>query len=148
MAQTPAPARPPRGIRNNNPGNLNFVHQKGAILEPGPNARFARFPTPEAGLAALRDQLCRYITRDGIDTVSGIISKWAPPSENNTTAYIRGVAHSLNVEPDTNLGAPTPRLLTSLMNAIIRFENGQNPYGPLVAQVASDLPQTSSTAMA
>ena len=128
----------PRGIRNNNPGNLNFVHQPGAVLEPGPNARFARFPTAEAGLAALRDQLRRYILRDGIDTVAGIIGKWAPPTENNTAAYIRGVAHALGVEPDTRLGPPSPRLLTGLMNAIIRFENGQNPYGPLVARVAED----------
>lgn len=131
----------PRGIRNNNPGNLNFAHQKGAVLEPGPNARFARFPTPEAGLEALRDQLIRYITRDKIDTVTGIISKWAPPTENNTAAYIRGVAHSLGVEPDTRLGPPSPRLLTGLMNAIIRFENGQNPYGSLVARVAGGMPR-------
>ncbi|END42859.1 lytic transglycosylase domain-containing protein [Escherichia coli] len=34
-----------RGIRNNNPGNLNFAGQKGATLESGPNARFASFPT-------------------------------------------------------------------------------------------------------
>ena len=132
----------PRGIRNNNPGNLNFVHQPGAVLEPGPNARFARFPTAEAGLEALRDQLCRYITRDGIDTVAGIISKWAPPTENDTAAYIRGVAHSLGVEPATRLGQPIPRLISGLMNAIIRFENGQNPYGSLVLQVAGNIPSS------
>ena len=132
----------PRGIRNNNPGNLNFAHQPGAVLEPGPNARFARFPTAEAGLAALRDQLCRYITRDSIDTVAGIISKWAPPTENDTAAYIRGVAHSLGIEPNTRLGQPTPRLLTGLMNAIIRFENGQNPYGSLVTRVAENIPSS------
>lgn len=131
---------PPRGIRNNNPGNLNFAHQAGAVLEPGPNARFARFPTAEAGLEALRDQLTRYIVRDGIDTVAGIISKWAPPSENNTAAYIRGVAHALGAEPDDRLGQPNPKLIAGLMSAIIRFENGQNPYGSLVTQVANEMP--------
>ena len=130
----------PRGIRNNNPGNLNFAHQAGAVLEPGPNARFARFPTAEAGLEALRDQLIRYIVRDGIDTVAGIISKWAPPSENNTAAYIRGVAHALGAEPDDRLGQPNPKLIAGLMSAIIRFENGQNPYGSLVTQVANEMP--------
>ncbi|WP_077396398.1 structural protein P5 [Bombella intestini] len=133
---------PPRGIRNNNPGNLNFAHQAGAVLEPGPNARFARFPTAEAGLEALRDQLTRYIVRDGIDTVAGIISKWAPPTENNTAAYIRGVAHALGTEPDDRLGQPNPRLIESMMNAIILFENGQNPYGDLVTQVANEMPPT------
>ena len=136
----------PRGIRNNNPGNLNFAHQAGAVLEPGPNARFARFPTAEAGLEALRDQLTRYIVRDGIDTVTGIISKWAPPTENNTAAYIRGVAHALGAEPDDKLGQPNPKLIAGLMSAIIRFENGQNPYGSLVTQVASDLPPSGAMA--
>ena len=134
----------PRGIRNNNPGNLNFAGQKGAVLEPGPNARFARFPTPEAGLEALRNQLCRYIVRDGIDTVAGIIGKWAPPCENDTAAYIRSVARSLNVTSDAKLGPPTPALLAKLMNAIIRFENGQNPYGPLVARIAGQSPTPSA----
>ena len=138
----------PRGIRNNNPGNLNFAHQPCAVLEPGPNARFARFSTPEDGLAALRDQLCRYILKDGIDTVMSIISKWAPPTENDTAAYIQGVAHSLNVEPDAQLGQPTPHLISGLMNAIIRFENGQNPYGRLVEQVAASSPSSHHDATA
>lgn len=132
--------RRPHGIRNNNPGNLNFAHQTGAVLEPGPNARFARFPTQEAGLAALRDQLLLYNRRDGLDTVAGIISKWAPPTENNTTSYIRGVAHALGVRPFQAIGPFTPSVLAGLMNAIIQFENGQNPYGPLVARVAGARP--------
>ena len=139
MAQIPD--RRPRGIRNNNPGNLNFAHQKGAVLEPGPNARFARFPTPEAGLAALRDQLLLYNRRDGLDTVASVIARWAPPSENNTTAYVRGVAHALGVRPFQPLGPFTPNVLAGLLNAIIQFENGQNPYGPLVARVAGVPPE-------
>ena len=141
----------PRGIRNNNPGNLNFAHQPCAVLEParpGITPRFARFSTPEDGLTALRDQLCRYILKDGIDTVMSIISKWAPPTENDTAAYIQGVAHSLNVEPDAQLGQPTPHLISGLMNAIIRFENGQNPYGRLVEQVAASSPSSHHDATA
>ena len=144
MAQTSA--RPPRGIRNNNPGNLNFAHQKGAVLEPGPNARFARFPTPEAGLDALRDQLCLFMGRDKLRTVDAIIAKWAPPNENDTSAYAQFVAKKIGVKASAALGPATPPLIGKMMAAITEYENGQNPYGPLIAQVASNLPASGATA--
>ena len=78
-----------RGIRNNNPGNLNYVGQAGTHLEKGVHPRFAVFATPEAGLMALRGQLLRYNQRDGLDTAKGIISKWAPPTENDTPATLK-----------------------------------------------------------
>lgn len=125
-----------RGIRNNNPGNLNYVGQAGAHKEPGPHGRFAVFATPEAGLMALRGQLLRYNQRDGLDTVKEIISKWAPPTENDTASYIEGVSHALGVTPDQKLGPFTPQLVAGLMRAIILMENGKNPYGSLVDKVA------------
>ncbi len=125
-----------RGIRNNNPGNLNYVGQAGAHLEKGVHPRFAVFATPEAGLMALRGQLLRYNQRDGLDTVAGIIGKWAPPSENDTASYIEGVSHALGVTPDQKLGPFTPHLVAGLMRAIILMENGKNPYGPLIDRVA------------
>ncbi|MUG90127.1 structural protein P5 [Bombella sp. ESL0385] len=126
-----------RGIRNNNPGNLDFVGQAGAHLEQGVHPRFAAFNTPEAGLIALRGQLLRYNQHDGLDTVKDIISKWAPPTENDTAAYINGVSHALGVTPDQKLGPFTPQLVAGLMRAIIFIENGKNPYGPLVDKVAA-----------
>lgn len=123
----------PRGIRNNNPGNLNFAHQTGAVLEPGPNARFAKFRTPSAGIAALKEQLLRYQS-EGISSVRGFISKWAPPNENDTTAYIQAVSQAMGVTPDAKISLNSPGLLAGLMNAIIKFENGINPYRHLVAQ--------------
>lgn len=125
-----------RGIRNNNPGNLNYVGQAGAHKEPGPHGRFAVFATPEAGLMALRGQLLRYNQRDGLDTVKEIISKWAPPTENDTASYIEGVSHALGVTLDQKLGPFTPHLVAGLMRAIILMENGKNPYGSMVDKVA------------
>ncbi|GBQ07856.1 structural protein P5 [Saccharibacter floricola] len=126
----------PRGIRNNNPGNLNYVGQAGAHNEQGDHGRFAVFSTAEAGLMALRGQLLRYHQRDGLDSISAIISKWAPPAENNTHEYIEGVAHALGVSPDTPLGNFSPHLMAGLMQAIIMMENGKNPHGSLIYQVA------------
>lgn len=117
----------PRGIRNNNPGNLNYVGQAGAIREAGPNGRFAVFQTAEEGLQALAHQLRLYAQR-GINSVRAIISKFAPPSENNTQAYINSVSKGLGVDANASLDLNDPRVVQGLMNAIIHVENGKNPY--------------------
>lgn len=129
----------PRGIRNNNPGNLNFVGQKGAHREPGPNGRFAVFPTAEDGLRALRDQLIRYYHRDGLTSVAAMIGKWAPPSDgNDTSAYARTVAARLHIGVHDALPALTPARLATLIHAIISVENGQDPYGKTVEAIVHD----------
>ena len=132
----------PRGIRNNNPGNINFANQKGAVLEPKtdsvPSPRFACFKDPKDGLRCLRDQLIRYYDHYQLHTVKGMISRWAPTSENNTASYIAGVAHSVGVEEDDTIHEMTPTIMTGLMNAIIRYENGMNPYGETVSDIARE----------
>ncbi|WP_339053365.1 lytic transglycosylase catalytic [Arsenophonus endosymbiont of Crataerina pallida] len=116
----------PRGIRNNNPGNLNFVGQRGAVRE-SPNGRFAKFNTAFEGLQALSSQLNRYAER-GLNTVEKIISTWAPASENNTRAYIDKISGKLGVSPDTVLNLSNPTVMTSLMSGIVEHENGRQPY--------------------
>ncbi|WP_407059274.1 hypothetical protein ACJBUE_20410 (plasmid) [Ralstonia syzygii subsp. celebesensis] len=120
-------ARQPRGIRNNNPGNLNYVGQAGATREAGPNGRFAVFQTAEEGLQALARQLRLYAQR-GINSVRAIISKFAPASENDTQGYIASVSRRMGVDAGAALDLNDPRVTQGLMDAIIRVENGRNPY--------------------
>jgi len=126
-ASIPASPNAPRGIRNNNPGNLNYVGQTGATKEAGPNGRFAVFQSAEEGLQALAHQLRLYGQR-GINSVRAIISKFAPASENNTQAYIGSVSKGLGTDANAALNMNDPRVLQSLMGAIIKVENGRNPY--------------------
>lgn len=126
----------PRGIRNNNPGNLNYAGQAGATREGGPNGRFAVFQSAEEGLRALGNQLRLYSNR-GINSVRAIISKFAPASENNTQAYINSVSSGLGVGSDASLNLNDPRVLQSLMGAIIKVENGKNPYSAEMIAAAS-----------
>ncbi len=82
--------------RNNNPGNLRYAGQAGAI--PDAN-NYAVFQTPEAGWAALQRQLMLYASRDM--TISGMMQIYAPPSDNNPTKeYTAYIASQLGV-PDT-----------------------------------------------
>lgn len=125
-----------RGERNNNPGNLNYAGQAGATLE-SPGGRFARFETAYDGLRAMARQLMLYAKR-GTNTVEGIISTWAPSSENNTGAYVNAISSKLGVDPSAALNLQNPQVLSELMNGIINHENGRNIYsGELVSSAAA-----------
>lgn len=116
----------PRGVRNNNPGNLNFAGQPGATLESGPGARFASFQTMGEGIQQLSRQLGLYAIR-GNDTISGIINTYAPSKDNNNTgAYIRDVAGQTGMDPNAHLNLADPAVMQSLIRAIINHEgNGK-----------------------
>lgn len=117
----------PRGIRNNNPGNIRHSSSKwqGMAAEQT-DANFVQFIAPEYGIRALAKLLTNYATRDGLNTVRQIISKYAPSTENDTDAYARSVSRALGVTPDTVIGVP--QHLTALVEAIVQHENGQQPY--------------------
>lgn len=118
----------PRGVRNNNPGNLEASSSNPWVGQTGSDGRFAKFETPEHGIRALGRNLLSY-QRQGIDTVSDIINRWAPPSDNNdTAAYIKSVCAQLGVKADQPLDASNPDTLQALCAAIIKHENGSQPY--------------------
>ncbi|HEE3519275.1 TPA: hypothetical protein R7C62_002712 [Klebsiella pneumoniae] len=125
-----ASADGPRGVRNNNPGNLEASSSNPWIGQTGNDGRFAKFETPEHGIRALGRNLISY-QRQGIDTVGEIINRWAPPSDNNdTAAYIKAVCAQLGVTANQPLDASNPDTLQALCAAIIKHENGTQPYSP------------------
>lgn len=117
-----------RGERNNNPGNLvkSSIQWRGKI--PGADTRFESFDTPENGIRAIGTNLRTYYNKYGINTVRGIISRYAPSNENDTAAYIAAVSSALGVTPDTALNVNDPGTLNALVNAIIKHENGRVSY--------------------
>ncbi|PYA62730.1 lytic transglycosylase [Serratia marcescens] len=130
-------ANEPRGIRNNNPGNLNYVGQNGATLEDHATPRFARFNSAFEGFAALGKQIKAYYNGmskaagyQKLQSVEDIISRFAPASENNTQAYINKLSKMLGVGRGDSLNIQDPQVLATLMNGITQIENGKNPYAP------------------
>lgn len=116
----------PRGIRNNNPGNLRHG-EKWMGLSPGQgDPAFCTFVSPEYGIRALGKVLLNYQARHRLRTVAQIIERFAPPSENNTGVYTRQVATALGVEPDAAVNVR--KVLPALVRAIIKHENGAQPY--------------------
>lgn len=134
-----------RGVRNNNPGNIDFNPRnkwQGQVgIELGVRTpRFARFDTPENGIRALARLLQNYRGKDGmpgvggpgIDTVRETINRWAPGHENDTEAYINAVARALGVEANTVIDVRQPEVLRVLVVSIIKHENGGQPYAAAV----------------
>jgi len=117
-------ANAPRGIRNNNPGNLNFAGQTGASKETGPSGRFAVFGSMQEGVAALVKQIGLYVKR-GKNTIRQIIETYAPAFENDTGAYISAVSRALGIGPDDPLDVDNIQQIGSLVRAIATHENGK-----------------------
>jgi hypothetical protein len=115
-----------RGLRNNNPGNIEKGDNWRGMALDQPDDRFITFKSPEYGIRAIGRILKNYQRRHGINTVRGIINRWAPSFENNTDAYVYHVAHKVGVSPDQEITVADH--LTELTTAIIKHENGVQPY--------------------
>ncbi|WP_425909037.1 hypothetical protein [Nitrobacter sp. TKz-YC02] len=130
-----ANAGDPRGIRNNNPLNLEaspFTQKQPGFS--GSDGRFGQFGSMEQGLEAAGNLLQSYAQR-GINTVSGIINRWAPANDGNpVNAYAQFVARKAGVDPNTPIDLNDPSLRQRVVGAMAEFENGRP------VQVASNDP--------
>lgn len=129
----------PRGIRNNNPGNIdhNPANSWQGLATPPieqgvPSPRFARFVAPEWGIRAIARLLITYQEKHRLSTVRGLINRWAPPRENNTEGYIQAVSRRIGVAPDEPVNVREHAVMRELVLAIIRHENGIQPYSSAV----------------
>ena len=119
----------PRGIRNHNPGNIRRSGDPWQGLAKDQNdAAFFQFSEAKFGIRALARVLISYQDRHSLRTVRAIISRWAPPVENQTSAYVEHVAERLNVAPDEPVDLHDYNVLRGLVVAIIAHENGIQPY--------------------
>lgn len=104
----------PLGIRNNNPGNLR------------PGGSFAQYPDMQTGLQAMDRNLQSY-GKQGVDTLAGVINKWAPPSDNNDTqAYIADASKRLGLDPNQKIDLSNPLVRQMIGSAIALHENGSS----------------------
>jgi hypothetical protein len=143
----------PRGLRNNNPGNVMKGGDAWQGEVQGNDPRYATFASPEAGIRAMGKTLLTYQDKHGLNTVEGIIARWAPATENNTVAYAATVAKEMGVKPGDALNLHDGDTLAKLTRAMIRVENGSQPYtdqqiatGLAAATKGSPLPKASASA--
>ena len=118
----------PRGIRNNNPLNIRRSKDKWkGMAEVQTDCAFVQFKSLEWGWRAAFWLLTRtYYHKYRLFTIRGIISKWAPPIENKTEAYIANVSRLTGIAPDEPLGIPSdqPSRWMMVAAAMAIQENG------------------------
>ena len=132
--------RPPRGIRNRNPGNIRRSGDrwKGLATSQSDPAFFV-FEAPLWAIRAMAVILRNYQKRNGLRTIAQIIGRWAPPGENDTAGYVAAVSKEMGVGSRERLDLYDGRTLRALIAAIIRRENGLQPYDLDTIDLAIDL---------
>lgn len=131
----PQPGMLPAPLRNNNPG---------AIMS-GPGGTLGSYPSLPAGMKAMDNQLQLYGSRDGLNTISGIVSKWNPANGKGNTpagtqAYIADVAQQLGIDPNAPINMADPATRQQLALAMANHENGR------AAMAASGVPAAGAPA--
>ena len=92
----------PRNIRNNNPLNIRRSKDKWQGLDAKQSdSSFFKFESMEMGWRAAFVILTKtYYHKYRLFTIRKIISRWAPPAENDTEAYVKRVSDLTGIDPD------------------------------------------------
>lgn len=114
-----------RGLLIFNPGNLrissNPWHGK---ITPSRDSEFETFDCMENGIRAMARLLTGYFDNYKLHTITGIISRYAPSTENPTTAYIKAVSDSTGFDSDAFINLHDSAIMKELCSAMFKQEQG------------------------
>lgn len=122
-----------------NPSFIPKGNNYGNIRPQGASTGFQSFNSPEEGLAAIDQNLVAY-GKKGISTLEDIISRWAPPNENDTPRLIADASKRLQIHPSQQLDLNNPAVRQAVSTAIMYQEHGPKGIfggvvkGPSIAQ--------------
>lgn len=114
----------PRGIRNRNPGNIRRGKTRYKGETQGCDAAFKSFASMQWGYRAIFVLLHTYAVRYGLRTIRGMISRYAPPEENDTRNYVYTVAALSKTDADRRIDTLRAEDMIPIVEAISRVENG------------------------
>lgn len=114
----------PRGLRNNNPGNIEKSDTTFQGEVPSTDTRFKTFSSMAYGYRALLRVLTTYQTKYHLETIRQWISRWAPPVENDTEAYIAYVVQQTGIPDNRAISVNNKVDMCSVAAAISSQENG------------------------
>lgn len=115
-----------RGLRNCNPGNIRISKDKfQGEVTPSRDKEFKQFESMAYGYRAIFAILHTY-RKNGFDTIEKIITRWAPPNENNTEVYIARVEKTAGVPRTQVLTEDDGNIYLLIVEAISLVENGVN----------------------
>ncbi|MCG8463425.1 MAG: hypothetical protein MI750_01070, partial [Xanthomonadales bacterium] len=131
------PISAPRGIRNNNPCNLKDfgINWKGLSSPRSDADGFCVFSEPAYGIRACAMDLLKDFNKDAQRTILELMQEFAPGKDSNPTKqYADYIADNIRTRTGLMVGIETELdlnrfdVLYAFIEAVIKFENGQQPY--------------------
>jgi hypothetical protein len=116
--------KPNKNVRLNNPLNIERRDKWDGLATVQKDKRFCTFTKPEYGFRAAYIILLKYLERDD-NTITKIISKWAPSVENHVEGYSSFVGKRTNKDVDSFV---EPEDLPAIMLAMSDFEGAKGAY--------------------
>ena len=117
----------PRGLRNNNPGNIrnnNDLFQ--GEVRPSKDKSFKQFKTMAFGYRAMFKILSNYHKNYKLDTIRKMITRWAPPKENHTEKYIQFVSDYAGIPADDPIDINDREQMIRIVAGMSKIENGRD----------------------
>lgn len=119
-------SKQPRGLRNNNPGNIRKSKDKFEFeVCPSADPDFKQFYTMYYGYRAMFVILRNYSQIHGLGTIRGMISRWAPTSENDTAMYVDTVSAKSGIPADDPVDVNNREQMIRIVAAMSEVENGR-----------------------
>ena len=116
----------PRGLRNNNPGN---IRQNSDVFQgekvPSSDQAFKQFKTMAYGYRAVFCVLRTYYRNYGLKTIRGLIERWALGDNNNTSLYVSLVSSYSGIPADDPIDIRSREQMIRIVAAMSRVENGR-----------------------
>lgn len=119
-----APSNAPRGIRNNNPGNILYSPANNWQGQTGSDGSYAKFSSPVYGIRAEFILLKNYHANYGINTLSQIAARWAPAPMNVPANWAANVASYSGIAPGATVDFNNGAVMIALAKGITVAENG------------------------
>ena len=124
-----------RGLANCNPGNIrrSATRFRGEVV-PSRDPAFKQFESLAWGYRALFVLFDTYRRRYGLRRLDVMIARWAPPVENDTEAYVRGLCRMTGFAPAQEIDPHDRSTMLPLAAAMTRIENGAEADAEAVAE--------------
>ena len=121
---TMAEKKIPRGLRNNNPGNIRKNSDVFQGEKTSSDKEFKQFKSMAYGYRAIFKILSNYYRNYKLDTIRKMIGRWAPENENDTDAYVKAVSDYAGIPADDPINVNDREQMIRIVAAMSRIENG------------------------
>ena len=115
----------PRGLRNNNPGNIRKNSDVFQGEKTSSDKEFKQFKSMAYGYRAIFKILSNYYRNYKLDTIRKMIGRWAPENENDTDAYIKAVSDYAGIPADDPININDREQMIRIVAGMSRIENGR-----------------------